>query len=137
MAERCARPRAARRAGGVVLLLDGFAGNRSLEIATEKLKMSDYIRRGDAEIEKLSDLLTTHIADDIRIKEKLEIELTEIKQLRADFFIAPKDHYDTHKRLDRLLDVYDAAGNAFTKALIGLFIMGILVVAAAGSWWHK
>ena len=53
------------------------------------------------------------------------------------FRVPPEAHYNSHARLDSLLDSYDSASNIVMKFLIGLVIVGIFGVAAVGVGWHK
>lgn len=48
------------------------------------------------------------------------------------FHIEDEEHYNKHKRLDKLLEVYESATNAFTKAFVALVIVGALVLAGIG-----
>lgn len=52
---------------------------------------------------------------------------------REAFHIDDKKHYDSHQRLDRLLDVYDGATSIFIKTFLGLVIIGMIVLAGVTS----
>lgn len=54
------------------------------------------------------------------------------KKAAAAFHISEEEHYDSHKRLDKLLEVYDSAQSAFWKAFIAVVIVGSLVLAGIG-----
>lgn len=54
------------------------------------------------------------------------------KKATAAFHIGEEEHYDSHKRLDKLLDVYDSAQSAFWKAFVAVVIVGALVLAGIG-----
>jgi len=51
---------------------------------------------------------------------------------KESFHIEDEEHYNSHKRLDKLLDIYDRANSALVKTLIALVILGILFFAGAG-----
>lgn len=51
---------------------------------------------------------------------------------RADFHISEEEHYNSHKRLDKLLDVYDSAQSAFWKSFVAVVIVGALILAGIG-----
>lgn len=51
------------------------------------------------------------------------------KKARETFHIGEEEHYNSHKRLDKLLEAYDSASNAFTKAFFGLVILGAITLA--------
>ena len=54
------------------------------------------------------------------------------KKASDAFHIEEEEHYNSHKRLDKLLDVYDSAQSAFWKAFIAIVIVGALVLAGIG-----
>jgi len=54
------------------------------------------------------------------------------KKTKYSFHIEEELHYNSHKRLDKLLEVYDSAASAFTKAFIAVIIIGMLVLAGIG-----
>ena len=60
------------------------------------------------------------------------IALAVAKKTKEAFHIEEELHYNSHKRLDKLLEVYDSATNAFTKAFIAVMIIGALVLAGIG-----
>ena len=73
-------------------------------------------------------------------KEELQ-QITEAliaarKEEVSDFHIGAEEHYNQHKRIDRLLDVFDQAESLALKAIIGLFIVGGLLIAAIGAGFH-
>jgi hypothetical protein len=49
------------------------------------------------------------------------------------FHIEGEKHYNSHKRLDALLDVYDKTTSTVLKALIGLFVVGAMIIAGIGA----
>lgn len=51
------------------------------------------------------------------------------KKTKDAFHIEEETHYNSHKRLDKLLEAYDGATSAFTKAFIGLVIIGAIFLA--------
>lgn len=63
--------------------------------------------------------------DDIeRIAEAVAKKTTET------FHIDDEVHYNSHQRLDKLLDAYDSATNMFWKAFLGLVILGAIILAS-------
>lgn len=54
------------------------------------------------------------------------------RKTKEAFHIEEEKHYNSHKRLDKLLEVYDSATNAFVKAFLALVIVGALVLAGIG-----
>lgn len=57
-------------------------------------------------------------------------------QVKTSFHIEEESHYNSHKRIDKLLDAYDGATNLFWKSFLGLLIVGALVLAgmSAKGW---
>ncbi len=53
------------------------------------------------------------------------------------FYVDPRDHYNSHERLDKFLDAYDAASNVVLKAILALFIVGVVAALAIGAGFHK
>jgi hypothetical protein len=51
------------------------------------------------------------------------------EKAKASFHISEEKHYNDHKRLDKLLDVYDNATNIFIKTFIGFVIVGAILLA--------
>lgn len=51
------------------------------------------------------------------------------KKTHSDFRISDEKHYNSHQRLDKLLDAYDSATNIFAKTFFGLVIIGMIVLA--------
>ena len=49
------------------------------------------------------------------------------------YVIEDKEHYDAHQRIDRLLDMYDAAQNVAWKTFISLLVVGGILVAAIAA----
>ena len=45
------------------------------------------------------------------------------------FHISEESHYNSHKKLDSLLDAYDSATNMFWKTFLSLVIIGAIVLA--------
>lgn len=48
---------------------------------------------------------------------------------KAAFHIEEEAHYNSHKRIDKLLEVYDSATNIFVKAFLSLVIVGLIMLA--------
>lgn len=48
---------------------------------------------------------------------------------REAFHIDDEKHYNSHQRLDRLLDAYDGATNVFAKTFLALVVVGLIVLA--------
>ena len=48
---------------------------------------------------------------------------------KQSFHIEAEIHYNSHKRLDKMLEAYEGASNAFTKAFFGLVILGAITLA--------
>jgi hypothetical protein len=53
------------------------------------------------------------------------------RKARESFHINDEEHYNSHKRLDQLLEAYDGATNMFTKTFYGLVILGLILLAGA------
>lgn len=51
------------------------------------------------------------------------------KKARDAFHVDEEKHYNSHQRLDRLLDAYDSAVNVFTRTFLALVIVGMIVLA--------
>lgn len=49
------------------------------------------------------------------------------------FSLDSKEHYDSHQRIDRLLNMYDAAQNIAWKTFISLLVVGGILVAAVAA----
>lgn len=62
-----------------------------------------------------------------RVAEKLFAKFDS--KLRT-FWIEPEKHYESHRRLDDLLDVWKQTKNTALKTVIGLFILGLIAVSA-------
>lgn len=60
-----------------------------------------------------------------------------ILEKRGGFYVEPEEHYQQHERLEKILEMYDTAGNIFIKALISAVFIGIFALAAMGLGWHK
>ena len=45
------------------------------------------------------------------------------------FHIEEEGHYNSHKRLDKLLDAYDVATSVFVKIFLSMIIVGLIVLA--------
>lgn len=61
----------------------------------------------------------------------------EIRSDHHDFWIDPQDHYDQHKELSTILEVYRNARNSATKVIVGLLILGGLLIAAFAAGLGK
>lgn len=72
---------------------------------------------GEERREPMSESDINHLADVI------------VKKTQQAFHIDDEKHYNSHQRLDRLLDAYDSATNIFTKTFFGLVIVGAIVLA--------
>lgn len=48
----------------------------------------------------------------------------------SDFELDAREHYDAHKRLDKLLDIFDQCESAIWKIAVGVFVAAGLVIAA-------
>ena len=60
-----------------------------------------------------------------------------IKRSQEDnFHLCSEEHYASHKRLDKLLDAFDAAQNIFWKAFIGAVIIGAIFLASFPAFKH-
>lgn len=55
----------------------------------------------------------------------------------GDFHIDPKEHYDTHARLTRLLDIFDKCENNAWKFIVGTVIVTGFVVSVLWAALHK
>lgn len=51
----------------------------------------------------------------------------------SGFFIAPKDHYDQHQRLDRMLEAYESAQGQIWKWVLGVMLTGGIILSGAIS----
>lgn len=73
--------------------------------------MAEERRNGlsDADIEKIADAVAN--------------------RTRQAFFIDEEKHYNSHTRLDKVLDAYDAAANIFWKSFLALVIVGAIILA--------
>ena len=60
-----------------------------------------------------------------------------IVKLKGGFYVEPEKHYLQHKRIDRVLDVYESAANIFQKVFFGAVIVGSLVLAMIGLGLNK
>jgi len=61
----------------------------------------------------------------------------EIVAKKGGFWVEPEEHYQSHKRLDRLLDIFDTVQSGLIKGFIAAFVLGILAISAIGVGWHK
>jgi hypothetical protein len=66
--------------------------------------------------------------DDI---ERIAARLAE--KARAAFHIDEEKHYNSHQRLDKLLDAYDNAANIFIKTFLALLIAGLIMLAGVAA----
>jgi hypothetical protein len=57
-----------------------------------------------------------------------------IKSCQSSFHLAEEKHYNDHKRLDRILDMYDNASNVIVKTFIAMIFVGALALAAMGKF---
>jgi len=46
------------------------------------------------------------------------------------FWIEPEKHYESHRRLDDLLEVWKQTKSTFLKTFIGIFIIGLIAFSA-------
>ena len=67
-----------------------------------------------------------HIISDEEI-ERIAIAVTT--KTRTAFFIEEESHYNSHKRIDKLLDAWDGASNIFWKTFLAMLIVGALILA--------
>ena len=51
------------------------------------------------------------------------------KKTRDAFHIDNEKHYNSHQRLDRMLDAYDSATNIFARTFFALLVVGMIVLA--------
>jgi len=56
-----------------------------------------------------------------------------VSRQKAVFAIDEEKHYNSHKRLDHLLDAYDNAANIVSKTLLGLVVVGALFLAGLAT----
>lgn len=59
--------------------------------------------------------------------EKIADRIAE--KTRAAFHIDEEVHYNSHQKLDRLLDAYNTATNVFTKTFFAFVVVGLIVLA--------
>ena len=70
-------------------------------------------------------------------EEEIAMIVAAIKRSQEDtFHLSSEEHYAAHKRLDRLLDAFDAAQNIFWKAFLGAVIIGALFLASFPVFKH-
>lgn len=70
--------------------------------------------------------------------EKIAEKLYEKVENKAhSFWIEPERHYQSHQRMDRLIDVWESTQNIFIKTIIGLFILGVLTISSMPIWSKK
>lgn len=55
---------------------------------------------------------------------------SEIFVEKTDFFQQPEEHYNSHKRLDRFLTFFENIESNILRALIVLFITGLILISA-------
>jgi len=48
----------------------------------------------------------------------------------SSFWIEPQKHYDSHRRIDDLLEVWKQTKSTFLKTFIGIFILGVIAFSA-------
>ena len=46
------------------------------------------------------------------------------------FWIDPEDHYNSHRELSQVLEIYNSTTSSIRKTFIGLLIVGAFVLAA-------
>lgn len=56
-----------------------------------------------------------------------------VSKTQRSFHIEEELHYNSHQRLDRLLNAYDSATNIFIKTFLGLVVIGAIVLAGVTS----
>jgi hypothetical protein len=56
-----------------------------------------------------------------------------VAKTQAAFHIEEEKHYNSHQRLDRLLDAYDSATNIFSRTFFGLLVIGAIIFAGMAS----
>ena len=69
--------------------------------------------------------------------EEIEKLAKMIEKHKPEFHIDPKKQYDSHKRIDKLLDSYEEATGVFKKFFIGALILGMFAIVAVGLNWNK
>lgn len=50
----------------------------------------------------------------------------------SEFYIAPKEHYDQHARIDRILDMFESTASVVGKTILVFFVVGIIGLVALG-----
>lgn len=67
--------------------------------------------------------------------DELDVLATKIVQKQSNLFMHMdvEKHYKSHEKLDRILDMYDAAQNVAWKTFLALLITGGVFVVAVGS----
>ena len=51
----------------------------------------------------------------------------------SDFFIGEKEHYNSHQRIDRFLNIIDETSGIFRKALITILCVALVGCLFAGA----
>lgn len=51
---------------------------------------------------------------------------------QSEFYIAPKDHYDQHQRIDRILDMFESTASVIGKTVLVFFVVGVIGLVALG-----
>lgn len=64
-------------------------------------------------------------------QEEIDRIASAILDKAAAFRIKEEDHYNQHKRLERLLEAYESATNIFWKTFLSFIIVGAIVLAGA------
>ena len=66
--------------------------------------------------------------------EKIAAKIAE--RTREAFYIEEEKHYNSHQKLDSLLQAYESASNIFAKTFIALTITGAMILAglAVKDW---
>ena len=58
--------------------------------------------------------------------------IAQVEAHKKNFWIEPEDHYRSHQQIEELLSIFNNAKSTIWKTLVGLFIAGVLVLAAMG-----
>lgn len=63
--------------------------------------------------------------------------IEHLEDHKRSFWVDPEKHYKSHDRLDKLLDIYDAAQGVVMKTLVAAMLIGLLVAAAISMGFKK
>ena len=69
--------------------------------------------------------------------EDLDFLAERIINKKGGFHIDPESHYVTHERIDRFLDMWDAARKSVWKGFVSLFVFAVFAMIALTFGWHK